>query len=105
MRGRFRLATVLLLIGVAATPALAKKEKISAYAPTLAPIAAPAPPPANGAIFQVAMGYAPLTSGARAAMVGDIITINLVERTQSSKTNSANTDRAGSLGISPPPTG
>jgi flagellar L-ring protein FlgH len=59
----------------------------------------------NGAIFQVANGYAPLTNGARAAMVGDILTILLVERTQASKTNSANTDRSGSIGLTPPTTG
>ena len=52
----------------------------------------PPPPPAvpNGAIFQAANGYAPLTSGQRAAQVGDVITIVLVERTQgTSKSNGA----------------
>ena len=105
MRHRFRLVSLALLFGIAATPAVARREKINPYAPTLAPELGPAPLPANGAIFQTAMGYAPLTSGARAAMVGDVITIYLVERTQSSKTNSANYDRGGSIGIQPPPTG
>ena len=62
-------------------------------------------PPANGAIFQASMGYAPLTSGARAAMVGDLVTIILVENTQAQKTNSASTDRSGNIGITPPTTG
>ena len=74
------------------------------YAPTMAPQIAPARP-ANGAIFQAANGYAALTSGPRAAMVGDMLTIALVERTQAVKTNTASTDRNGSIGISPPPTG
>jgi flagellar L-ring protein precursor FlgH len=101
---RVSLATLSLVL--VAAPAVARKDKapkISEYAPTLStPIAAPV---ANGAIFQASMGYAPLTSGARAAMVGDLVTIVLVESTQAQKTNSASTDRSGSLGIQPPPTG
>jgi flagellar L-ring protein precursor FlgH len=53
-------------------------------------------PPADGAIFHASYGYSPLTSGARAAMVGDIVTITLVEKTQALKSNSASTDRSGS---------
>jgi len=85
--------------------ALAKKKepKISEYAPTLAPPAPTLTP--NGAIFQASMGYAPLTSGARAAMVGDLVTIVLIENTQAQKTNSASTDRSGNIGITPPTTG
>lgn len=65
--------------------------------------ASPAPP--NGAIFQASAGYSALTNGGRAATVGDIITILLVERTQASKSNSANTGRSGSIGLAPPTTG
>ena len=68
------------------------------------PVATPAPP-ADGAIFHASYGYAPLTSGARAASIGDTLTIALVEKTQAQKTNSASTDRNGSIGITPPPTG
>jgi len=82
----------------------ARKAKASEeYAPTLStPLA---PRPANGAIFQVDDGYAPLTSGARAARVGDMLTIVLAERTQASKSNAAKTDRSGSIGLTPPATG
>jgi flagellar L-ring protein precursor FlgH len=73
------------------------------YQPT--PYQAPAPMAADGAIFHAAAGYAPLTSGARAAQVGDILTIILVERTQATKSNSASTDRDGSIGLTPPTTG
>jgi flagellar L-ring protein precursor FlgH len=65
----------------------------------------PAPVQANGGIFQSSSGYAPLTSGARAAQVGDIITITLVEATQSSKSNAATTAHDGSIGLTPPSTG
>src|SRR3546814_7192879 len=50
------------------------------YAPSFAPSAPPQQQVANGAIYQASYGYAPLTSGARASMVGDILTIALVER-------------------------
>ena len=73
------------------------------YQPT--PYQAPAPVAADGAIFHAAAGYAPLTSGARAAQVGDILTIILVEKTQATKSNSASTDRSGDVGLSPPTTG
>lgn len=66
--------------------------------------AMPEPRP-NGGIFQVSAGYSALTNGARAASVGDIITILLVERTQATKSNSANTNRSGSIGLAPPSTG
>ncbi|PZU57311.1 MAG: flagellar biosynthesis protein FlgH [Sphingobium sp.] len=81
-----------------------KKEDPALYAPTYAPPPAVQAQP-NGAIFQAATGFTPLTSGARASMVGDVITITLVERTQATKSNSANTARDGSIGLTPPTTG
>ena len=60
---------------------------------------------ANGAIFQATSGYAPLTSGTRASMPGDIITILLVENTIANKSNSASKDRNGGFSITPPTTG
>ncbi|MDB5718846.1 MAG: flagellar L-ring protein [Sphingomonas bacterium] len=91
---------------LAATPADAGRRgdpEAFDFAPTQA--AAPVAPPADGAIFHAAYGYAPLTSGARAAAVGDTLTITLVERTQAVKTNSASTDRAGNIGLTPPTSG
>ncbi|HWI87268.1 MAG TPA: flagellar basal body L-ring protein FlgH [Sphingomonas sp.] len=78
-------------------------ETRAEYAPT--PYIAPAAPAADGAIFHTTSGYAPLTSGARAAQVGDILTILLVEKTQAVKSNSASTDRSSSLSLTPPITG
>ncbi len=59
----------------------------------------------DGAIFQAANGYAPLTSGARAARIGDVLTIALVEKTSATTKNSAATNRGGSFGLTPPVTG
>jgi flagellar L-ring protein precursor FlgH len=68
--------------------------------------AAPPPPPqANGAIFQASNGYSPLTSGQRAGAIGDVLTIVLVERTQGQTSANSNTDREGSIGLTPPVTG
>ena len=81
----------------------AAKDKLppDAFAAT-APVSPP-PPPANGAIFQGS--YAPLTSGGRASQVGDLITIQLVERTAATKSNAAGTQRDGNVGLTPPSTG
>ena len=98
-----RLCKLLLLsLSLAPLPTFAKdKVALDAFA---ASIPAPsAPLPANGAIFQG--GYTPLTSGGRAGQVGDIITIQLVERTAATKSNAAGTQRDGSIGLTPPATG
>ncbi|TZG25103.1 flagellar basal body L-ring protein FlgH [Sphingomonas montanisoli] len=85
-------------------PAHARKApRVSEYEPSYA--AVPMPAQANGSIYQASMGYNALTNGARAAMVGDIVTILLVERTQAVKANSASTDRSGNVGFNPPTTG
>lgn len=101
-------AAVALSLAISASPAYAKKKKPiqpdPEYAPTLSVPMAPPPVP-NGSIFQTSSGYSALTNGARAAMVGDILTIALVERTQAAKSNGANTDRNGNIGLTPPATG
>jgi len=93
-----------LSLAVAVDPVhAAKRDRRIDYSPVFAP--EPLAPQANGAIFQAANGYSALTNGARAAMVGDIVTISLVERTQAAKSNSASTDRSGDVGLTAPSTG
>lgn len=90
----------------AATPLLlltAGKAPPPDYSATMSPAVASAR--ANGAIYQELSGYAPLTSGARASMVGDVLTISLVERMAATKSTSQTTDRNGSIGLSPPTSG
>lgn len=67
-------------------------------------VSAPALAGEHGAVFSTS-GYTPLTSGARAGQVGDILTVLLVERTTATKSNSATTGRDGSVGLTPPTTG
>ncbi len=99
-RRPFKLA--LIALALAPAPALAK-DKVAPDAFAVTMPAPPPPPPANGAIFQG--GYVPLTSGGRAGAVGDIITIQLVERTAATKSNAAQTQRDGNIGLTPPATG
>ena len=79
---------------------MAAGKKQSEFEPSYAP--PPPPYAANGSIFQAHHGYAPLTSGMRAAMVGDLLTVVLVERTQAAKTSVATTGRSGDIGLAPP---
>lgn len=99
----FSMTRAALLAACAMLLVAARREREPEYRPTPPP---PAPPAAaNGAIFQPQYGYAPLTSGQRAAQVGDVITIVLTERTQGTSQSTSNTNREGSLGLTPPTTG
>jgi flagellar L-ring protein precursor FlgH len=89
-----------LALAGAAILLMAAGKKPSEFRPTYAPPVQAAP--ANGSIFQVAQGYAPLTSGMRAAAVGDLLTVVLVERMQALKTAVASTGRKGEIGLTPP---
>tara|TARA_B100001179_G_scaffold191221_1_gene148078 strand:+ start:263 stop:934 length:672 start_codon:yes stop_codon:yes gene_type:complete len=60
------------------------------------------PQTADGAIFNVSQGYAPLYNGNRASQVGDLVTIVLIERTSTSKATSAKTQRDGNAGLTLP---
>ena len=98
-----RLSKLAILVLALAPVSAGAKDKV---APDAFAVSVPVPPPAaptNGAIFQG--GYVPLTSGGRAGAVGDIITIQLVERTAATKSNAANTQRNGDIGLTPPSTG
>lgn len=98
-----------LLLGVTLSAALLlpataeakKKNAPNPYAASAPVVRMPVQP--TGAIFQG--GYTPLTSGGRAGQVGDLVTIQLVERTMASKSTSASTQRGGSIGLTPPATG
>ncbi len=65
-------------------------------------------PPAStsaGAIFRPHHGYAPLHVGTRARSVGDMVTILLIEDTQTSKSVRGRTQRDGGFSILPPAAG
>jgi flagellar L-ring protein precursor FlgH len=101
-------AAILVAVTVVSAPADArlfgKKKAVVDFSAAL-PRPTPAPPPANGSIFQVSDGYAALYEGSRARRVGDPLTILLVERTVASKSASSKLDSGGGLSITPPTTG
>jgi flagellar L-ring protein precursor FlgH len=103
LRRHFNLSSALVLVFVAVPVGAAAKDKSPPDAFAAATPALPAPLPGNGSIFQGS--YVPLTSGGRAGQVGDIVTIQLVERTAATKSNAAGTQRDGSVGLTPPATG
>ncbi len=100
---RRRLSKLAMLAFALAPVTALAKDKLPPDAFSVTMPLPPAPPPANGSIFQGA--YVPLTSGGRAGQVGDIITIQLVERTAATKSNAAGTQRDGNIGLTPPSTG
>lgn len=102
---RISLLLALTLAGTAAVPtaASAKLKPSPEFAPAM-PVAPP-PPAADGSIFNVASGYAPLHTGNRARAVGDPLTIVLVESTTTSKSTSGKTDRNGGFSLTPPTAG
>jgi len=72
---------------------------------TAAPAQSDQPAASNGAIFQTGRGYAGLVTGTRARMLGDMVTIVLVEATTTAKSTQGRTSREGSLSITPPASG
>ncbi|MFM5930268.1 MAG: flagellar basal body L-ring protein FlgH [Novosphingobium sp.] len=94
------------LLLAAATPAHAKPKqpRLTGFEATLPAVPAE-PRAADGAIFNVASGYAPLVSGNRAHRVGDPLTIALIENTTTSKSAGSKTGRNGGFSITPPTAG
>lgn len=84
-------------------PALASKKPQPGFEASLPkPPVEPAQP---GAIFNANAGYASLVEGARAHMVGDVLTINLVENLSASKQAIGKTQKSGSFSVTPPTAG
>jgi flagellar L-ring protein precursor FlgH len=80
-------------------------ERPAGFAAALPPPPPYAHAPADGAIYQAASGYAPLHYGLRASRVGDLVTVVLLERTQTSKSASSSQQRDGGISLSPPSMG
>jgi flagellar L-ring protein precursor FlgH len=90
-------AAVILITGCGATQPVRDKG----YAP-VEPVVVPPPPQANnGAIYQAGFGMS-LFEDTKARRVGDILTINLVEKTTAAKSASTATTKDQDIGISPP---
>ncbi len=95
---------VLIAALVVSSPAFAGPKPKPGFEAAV-PAAQPAPRVADGGIFSVSAGYAPLHDGRRARAVGDPITITLVESTTTAKSAGSKTQRSGGFGITPPTSG
>lgn len=76
---------------------MATTPRVDVAEPTQArPMPAAVPVAANGSIFQPA-GYRPLYESPRARMVGDIITVNIVERVTAKQESTSSVNKSGNL--------
>jgi flagellar L-ring protein precursor FlgH len=92
------LLALLLLLPACADEGFGRVPGIAATPPA-AP--SPAPAPLTGSLYNPA-SFIGLASDRRARHVGDLITINLVERTQARKSATADSSRDGSTAITLP---
>ena len=67
--------------------------------PTTRPIAMDAAPVSNGSIFQ-ANQYRPLFEDHRARLIGDTLTIQIVEKVSASQKSTSSIDKSGTVGAS-----
>lgn len=95
------LAAALLVLG--APPCLAANKPKDGFAATLPGV--PQAKAADGAIFNLAAGYAGLVEGRRARAVGDPLTIVLVENFTAAKTAAGKTQKSGAFNVVPPSAG
>jgi flagellar L-ring protein precursor FlgH len=87
------LAAGVLLAGCAHVGA----PKVDIAEPTMAlPAPAPQAAPSNGAIFQSAQ-YRPLFEDYRARLVGDTITVQIVEKVDASQSSTSSVDKSGKV--------
>jgi flagellar L-ring protein precursor FlgH len=82
--------TTLLLGGcITTTPSTSVHQPMTARA-----VAAVPPPLANGTIYQASYSYRPLFEDRRARVVGDTLTINIIENTSADKKSNTTTNRS-----------
>ncbi|MEO7494024.1 MAG: flagellar basal body L-ring protein FlgH [Massilia sp.] len=85
-----------LLAGCAATPTTIVQGPVSSR-----PMLADTAPASNGAIFQAA-AYRPLFEDRRARHIGDVLIINIVEKTAAVKAGASSGNKSGSVAFNAP---
>ncbi len=94
------LFTTLLAIQLSACQILNAPPKVDVAEPTyVRPTPVVVPTVNNGAIFQ-ATQYRPLFEDHRARLVGDTITVRIVEKVSATQTNTSKLDKSGTVGAS-----
>jgi flagellar L-ring protein precursor FlgH len=92
---------LLLLAGAALTllagcSFVGPRVEVADTRPVQVPVAAPPPPATNGAIFQAAT-YRPLFEDHRARIVGDTLTVQIVEKVSATQKSTSSVDKTGTL--------
>jgi flagellar L-ring protein precursor FlgH len=96
-RLRVALTVAIALVGAACSTIMPTPAKVDIAEPTHVRPAPVAPTPiANGAIFQAAT-YRPLFEDHRARLVGDTITVQIVEKVSASQKSTSSIDKSGEL--------
>ncbi len=92
-----RLAFVVLALGLAGCAAINPPVQVDVAQPTgLRPVAIVTPAIHNGAIFQAAQ-YRPLFEDHRARLVGDTITVQIVEKLAAAQSSTSSIDKTGGV--------
>ena len=94
LRASSRAACLLAVALVSGCSAMFPRVEVAETAPVV-PVVEP-PPPANGAIFQSA-SYRPLFEDYRARLVGDTLTVMIVEKVNASQKSTSSIDKGGNL--------
>jgi flagellar L-ring protein FlgH len=95
-----RAAAVIALAGLAACETLNPRPPVDVAEPTMVRPPAVVPPVVNnGAIFQ-ASHYRPLFEDHRARLVGDTLTVQIVEKVSASQKSTSSIDKSGGLSAS-----
>jgi flagellar L-ring protein FlgH len=90
-------AVALALAGTACSTIFPRVEVADTTPPAAAAIAIAPPVHANGSIFQSA-SYRPLFEDYRARLVGDTLTVQIVEKINATQTSTSSIDKSGKLG-------
>ena len=96
MKAILSLLSLLALSACATTP-----SSIVQHPTTARPLYAEAPAPANGAIYQPTQ-YRPLFEDRRARHIGDLLTVNIVEKTSAVKAGASSGNKSGSASFATP---
>jgi flagellar L-ring protein FlgH len=92
-----RLVLLLTLVALAGCETLNAPPKVDLGSPTYArPVAANTVAPNNGSIFQASQ-YRPLFEDHRARLVGDTLTVQIVEKVSASQKSTSSIDKTGKL--------
>ena len=91
------------VLALLSSPSQAAKTPPKGFAPSIPVVTAPRI--ADGSIFNVNAGYAPLIEGNRARAVGDIVNIVLAEATTTNKPAVTKTQRASTVAMPAPAIG